>query len=35
MNIRPIVKVGDKVSKGQVLCEGYATQNGELALEEI
>ena len=32
MNIRPIVKVGDKVSKGQVLCEGYATQNGELAL---
>ena len=32
MNIRPIVNVGDKVSKGQVLCEGYATQNGELAL---
>jgi len=32
MNIRPIVKVGDKVNKGQVLCEGYATQNGELAL---
>ena len=32
MNIRPIVKVGDKVTKGQVLCEGYATQNGELAL---
>tara|TARA_Y100001954_G_scaffold87142_1_gene95557 strand:- start:18458 stop:22210 length:3753 start_codon:yes stop_codon:yes gene_type:complete len=32
MNIRPIVKVGDKVAKGQVLCEGYATQNGELAL---
>ena len=32
MNIRPIVKIGDKVSKGQVLCEGYATQNGELAL---
>ena len=31
MNIRPIVKVGDKVTKGQVLCEGY-TQNGELAL---
>ena len=23
---------GDQVSKGQVLCEGYATQNGELAL---
>ena len=32
MNIRPIVKIGDKVTKGQVLCEGYATQNGELAL---
>ena len=32
MNIRPIVKVGDKVTKGQVLCEGYATENGELAL---
>ena len=26
------VKVGDKVSKGQVLTEGYATQDGELAL---
>ncbi len=32
INIRPIVKVGDKVSDGQVLTEGYATQNGELAL---
>ena len=32
INIRPIVKVGDKVTKGQVLTEGYATQNGELAL---
>ena len=32
MNIKPIVKVGDKVHKGQVLCEGYATQNGELAI---
>ena len=32
MNIKPIVKVGDKVKKGQVLCEGYATQNGELAI---
>ena len=32
MNIKPIVKIGDKVKKGQVLCEGYATQNGELAL---
>ena len=32
MNIKPIVKVGDKIKKGQVLCEGYATQNGELAI---
>ena len=32
INLRPIVKKGDKVKKGQVLCEGYATQGGELAL---
>ena len=32
INIQPIVRVGDKVKKGQVLCEGYATQNGELAI---
>ncbi|WP_277632364.1 DNA-directed RNA polymerase subunit beta [Avrilella dinanensis] len=32
INLKPIVRKGDKVSKGQVLCEGYATQNGELAL---
>tara|TARA_B110000037_G_scaffold58902_1_gene72003 strand:+ start:139452 stop:143264 length:3813 start_codon:yes stop_codon:yes gene_type:complete len=32
INLRPIVLKGDKVSKGQVLCEGYATQSGELAL---
>ena len=32
INIRPIVKIGDKVIKGQVLSEGYATQDGELAL---
>ena len=32
INLRPIVKKGDKVRKGQVLCEGFATQNGELAL---
>ncbi|OZV68986.1 DNA-directed RNA polymerase subunit beta [Winogradskyella aurantia] len=32
INLKPIVEKGDKVSKGQVLCEGYATQNGELAL---
>ncbi len=32
VNLKTIVKKGDKVTKGQVLCEGYATQNGELAL---
>ena len=32
INLKPIVVKGDKVTKGQVLCEGYATKNGELAL---
>jgi DNA-directed RNA polymerase subunit beta len=32
INLKPIVKKGDKVKKGQVLSEGYATQAGELAL---
>jgi len=32
INLRPIVKKGQRVKKGQVLTEGYATQNGELAL---
>jgi DNA-directed RNA polymerase subunit beta len=32
MNLKPIVKKGDKVTKGQVLCDGYATDKGELAL---
>ncbi len=32
VNLRPIVQKGEKVKKGQVLCEGYATQGGELAL---
>ena len=32
INLRPIVRKADKVSKGQVLCEGYATKDGELAL---
>ena len=30
--LKPIVKKGDKVVKGQILTEGYSTQNGELAL---
>ncbi|WP_164108803.1 MULTISPECIES: DNA-directed RNA polymerase subunit beta [Sphingobacterium] len=32
INLKPIVKRGEKVVKGQVLCEGYATEDGELAL---
>ena len=32
VNLKPIVRKGDNVDEGQVLCEGYATQNGELAL---
>jgi len=32
MNLKPIVGKGQRVTKGQVLCEGYATENGELAL---
>jgi len=32
INITPIVTKGQRVTKGQVLCEGYATEKGELAL---
>jgi len=32
INLKPIVKKGQKVEKGTVLCEGYATESGELAL---
>ncbi len=32
VNLKPMVFKGDKVEKGQVLCEGYATKDGELAL---
>ncbi len=32
INLKPIVSAGDKVKKGQILCQGYATENGELAL---
>lgn len=32
INLTPLVRKGDKVVKGQPLCQGYATANGELAL---
>ena len=32
INLKPIVRKGDRVNFGDVLCEGYATQMGELAL---
>ncbi|MGO1729697.1 MAG: DNA-directed RNA polymerase subunit beta [Flavobacteriaceae bacterium] len=32
INLKPIVEIGDRVAKGQVLCQGYATEKGELAL---
>jgi DNA-directed RNA polymerase subunit beta len=32
VNLRPLVKKGDKVKKGDLLTEGYGTEKGELAL---
>ncbi|MCF0190575.1 MAG: DNA-directed RNA polymerase subunit beta [Marinilabiliaceae bacterium] len=32
IDLRPIVKKGERVVKGQILSEGYSTNNGELAL---
>ncbi len=32
ITLKPIVRKGDKVTAGQVMTEGYATQKGELAL---
>ncbi len=32
IDLRPIVRKGDHVSAGQILTEGYATEQGELAL---
>ncbi|MDR1369967.1 MAG: DNA-directed RNA polymerase subunit beta [Dysgonamonadaceae bacterium] len=32
VDLRPICSKGDRVTKGQILTEGYSTENGELAL---
>ena len=32
INLKPIVRKGDRVHAGMVLCDGYATDKGELAL---
>ena len=32
IDLRPVVRKGDHVTKGQLLTEGYATEGGELAL---
>ena len=32
ITLKPIVMKGDKVTDGQILTEGYSTQNGELAI---
>ena len=32
INLKPIVRKGDRVVEGSILCDGYATDKGELAL---
>ena len=32
INLKPIVQKGEKVARGQALCDGFATEKGELAL---
>ncbi len=32
INLKPIVRKGDRVEEGSILCDGYATEKGELAL---
>jgi DNA-directed RNA polymerase subunit beta len=32
ITIYPVVKKGEKVQKGQILCDGFSTKDGELAL---
>ena len=32
IDLRPLVKCGDRVTRGQILTQGYSTDNGELAI---
>ncbi len=32
INLKPIVRKGERVTEGKILCDGYATDKGELAL---
>ncbi|MDP6908410.1 MAG: DNA-directed RNA polymerase subunit beta, partial [Flavobacteriales bacterium] len=32
VNLKPIVRKGEKVKQGQVLCDGFGTEEGELAI---
>ncbi len=32
VNLKPIIRKGQRVKKGEILCDGYATDKGELAL---
>ncbi|MDR2927282.1 MAG: DNA-directed RNA polymerase subunit beta [Cytophagaceae bacterium] len=32
VNLKPIVKMGDRVTPGQIMTDGFGTENGELAL---
>jgi DNA-directed RNA polymerase subunit beta len=32
VNLKPIINRGDRVHQGMILCDGYATERGELAL---
>ena len=32
INLKPIVRKGERVKKGSLLCDGYATEKGELAI---
>jgi DNA-directed RNA polymerase subunit beta len=32
INLKPIVRKNERVSQGQILCDGFATERGELAL---